>query len=105
MVLKRDLASLRYILRRIEEHVDPHKGLRLDAVEADYVEALGSTQEALHEFRFAIELLKEEKFILVRTVQVNANNGANTWTVLDRITWRGYNLMDAIDQERPLDSI
>lgn len=103
--LKRDLVAIRFILKQLEEIASPDQAVALPRLHETYLALPGKIEQDGLNLVAAFNLLKNEKFIISEKANWNTAEGTKSWDTLKGITWRGYNLIDAIDQERPLDSI
>ncbi|WP_323115134.1 hypothetical protein [Pseudomonas guariconensis] len=103
--MKRDLGAIRFILRKLEDVVDPEVALALPELVNAYADFVGDTPENRKALVGSFKLLLSEKFIVSERATWNTKEGPKVWDTLKGITWRGYNLIDAIDQDRPLDMI
>ncbi|WP_146232958.1 hypothetical protein [Pseudomonas protegens] len=105
MCVKRDLGAIRFILQKLEDVVDSSVALALPDLVDAYADFAGDTPENRRALVGSFRLLLSEKFIVSDRATWNTPEGPKAWDSLKGITWRGYNLIDAIDQDRPLDTI
>ena len=103
--MKRDLQAIRFILKQLEDTTTPDQAVGFPQIQKTYSALPGKTEQDGWNLVAAFQLLKNEKFIIADKANWNTTEGTQSWDTLKAITWRGYNLIDAIDQERPLDSI
>lgn len=102
--VKRDLNAVRFILRKLED-ADPEKAIALPDLVNAYADVAGDTPENRKALVGSYKLLQSERFIISERSTWNTQEGPRALETLKGITWRGYNLIDAIDQQRPLDTI
>lgn len=102
--MKRDLIAIRFLLQQIEE-CPADTALSLPKLAEAYRAIPGKTDDDSMSLLSSFKLLKSEKFIIADVSTWNTTEGSKSWDTLKGITWRGYNLIDAIDENRPLDTI
>lgn len=103
--MKRDLVAIRFILRKLEETTDPSVYLALPEIVDSYAAIFGDSPETRMRLVAMFKLLQNENFVSASRANWAFPDGAKTVDVLTGITWRGYNLIDAIDEERSLDTV
>lgn len=103
--MKRDLSVIRYILKRVEDVVDFDTALGIPEMIDDYLAQPGKNPEDGAVFYASFKLLQSEKFILTGQGSRPTETGSITWDTIKGITWRGYNLIDAIDSGRALEFV
>lgn len=103
--MKRDLAVIRFILQKIEDATDYECSIRINQLIEEYVAQPGKDEKDGALMYASFKMLKAEKFILAGEISQQTTTGSISWETAKGITWRGYNLIDAIDNGRPLEFV
>lgn len=103
--MKRDLTAIRFILKQLEDTTSPDQAVAFPEIQKAYLALPEMVEQDGLNLLAAFNLLRGEKFIVADRATWNTAEGPKSWDTLKGITWRGYNLIDAIDRNRPLDSI
>lgn len=103
--MKRDLTVIRLILRKVEENADYDCSIAINQLIEEYVSQPGKDIRDGALMYASFRMLKAEKFILFGETNQQTPTGSTTWETIKGITWRGYNLIDAIDNGRPLEFV
>lgn len=102
--MKRDLAIIRHILQKVEDITDFDVALGVPELIEDYIAQDGKSEDGGLVYA-SFKLLQSEKFILTGQGSRPTETGSTSWETIKGITWRGYNLIDAIDHGRALEFV